>query len=205
MFHVKHEGWADEARSLGVDLPTGAEERLDRYEQLLLERGAPMGIVAPGDLPRLRQRHLLDCLRAAPLAVGARSAYDLGSGGGLPGVVIAIAYPDLDITLVDVRRNRAAFLDVVVAELGLVHVTVYPRRVETLKVRVDLCLARAFKPAPTAWAMAAPLLAPDGGRLIYWAGETFDPVADRPSGASVALFRTPALARSGPLAIMTPQ
>jgi len=205
VFHVKHEGWADESEALGVDLPAGAGERLDRYEQLLLERGAPMGIVAPGDLPRLHERHLLDCLRAAPLAAGARTAYDLGSGGGLPGMVIAIAHPDLAITLVDVRRNRAAFLEVVVSELGLEHVSVYPRRAETLKVRVDLCLARAFKPAATAWAMAAPLLAPDGGRLIYWAGETFEPDSDGPSGASVALFRTPALARSGPLAIMTPQ
>jgi len=205
VFHVKHEGWVDEAKALGVLLPAGAGERLDRYEELLLERGAPMGIVAPGDLPRLHERHLLDCLRAAPLAAGAATAYDLGSGGGLPGVVIAIAHPNLEITLVDVRRNRAAFLDVVVAELGLEHVSVYPRRAETLKTRVDLCLARAFKPAATAWAMAQPLLTPEGGKLIYWAGETFDPDADRPFGASVELFRAPALARSGPLAIMTPQ
>ena len=205
MFHVKHEGWADEAKSLGVELPSGAGDQLDRYEELLLQRGAPMGIVAPGDLSRLHERHLLDCLRAAPLAADAETAYDLGSGGGLPGVVIAITQPHLTITLVDVRRNRAAFLDAVVLELGLANVSVYSRRAETLKTRVDLCLARAFKPAATAWAMAAPLLAPEGGRLIYWAGETFDPATDRPSGASVALFRTPALARSGPLAIMTSQ
>jgi 16S rRNA (guanine(527)-N(7))-methyltransferase RsmG len=205
VFHVKHEGWVEEARALGVDLPAGADERLDRYGELLIERGAPMRIVAPGDLPRLRERHLLDCLRAAPLVADAESAYDLGSGGGLPGVVIAIARPDLEITLVDVRRNRAAFLDMVVSELSLEHVSVYPRRAETLKARVGLCLARAFKPAATAWAMAEPLLDHDAGRLIYWAGDTFDPASDRPSGASVELFHTPALARSGPLAIMTRQ
>ena len=132
------------------------------------------------------------------------TAYDLGSGGGLPGLVIAIARPDLELTLVDVRRNRAAFLEMVVADLGLAHVSVYPRRAETLRVRVDLCLARAFKPPGATWAAAESLLRP-GGRLIYWAGETFDPETDVPDGVAVELFRTPALARSGPLAIMSPQ
>jgi 16S rRNA (guanine527-N7)-methyltransferase len=204
VFHVKHEGWGPAAAALEIALSPEAISRLDRYEALLLERGAPMGVVAPGDLPRLRERHLLDCLRAAPLIDNAASAYDLGSGGGLPGVVIAIACPDLEITLVDVRRNRAAFLEAVVKELDLTHVSVYARRAETLKARVDVCLARAFKPARASWTVASALLAP-GGRLIYWAGESFDPQIDVPEGVAVELFRTPALARSGALAIMSPQ
>lgn len=163
-----------------------------------------MGLVAPNDVPRLRERHLLDCLRGAALTAGAGTAYDLGSGAGLPGLVIAIARPDLELTLVDVRRNRAAFLEMVVGDLGLEHVSVYPRRAETLRVLVDLCLARAFKPPDATWAAAESLLRP-GGRLIYWAGETFDPKKDVPDGVRVELFRTPALARSGPLAIMSPQ
>ncbi len=88
---MKHEGWEHDAEALGVALPPEAAAQLDRYEGLLLERGAPMGVIAPGDVPRLRERHLLDCLRAAPLAPEERTAYDFGSGGGLPGVVIAIA------------------------------------------------------------------------------------------------------------------
>jgi 16S rRNA (guanine527-N7)-methyltransferase len=204
VFHVKHEGWEEWAAALDVNIPSGAAPRLDRYEDLLIERGAPMGIVAPGDLPRLRERHILDSLRAAPLVGPARTAYDLGSGGGLPGVVVAIACPELKLTLVDVRRNRAAFLEMVVADLALEHVSVYSRRAETLRGKVDLCLARAFKPARVAWATAGSLLEP-GGRLIYWAGETFDPAVDLPKGVEVALFRHPALARSGPLAIMSRQ
>jgi 16S rRNA (guanine527-N7)-methyltransferase len=204
VFHVKHEGWGQAAAALGVALPPEAESRLDRFEELLIERGAPMGLVAPGDLPRLRERHLLDCLRGAAVVADARTAYDLGSGGGLPGLVIAIAHPELDVVLVDVRRNRAAFLEMVVQELGLEHVSVYSRRAETLKTRVDLCLARAFKPPRDAWAIAENVLEPSG-RLVYWAGETFDAETDRPNGAAVELFRSPALARSGALAIMSRQ
>jgi 16S rRNA (guanine527-N7)-methyltransferase len=204
VFHVKHEGWGDDAEALGVALPSGAETQLDRYEELLIEQGAPMGLVAPGDLPRLRERHLLDCLRGAALVGNAGAAYDLGSGGGLPGVVIAIARPDLQMTLVDVRRNRAAFLEMVITELGLAHVSVYPRRAETLRTQVDLCLARAFKPSREAWSAADSVLVP-GGRLIYWAGETFDAEKGLPNGVDVELFRTPALARSGALAIMSRQ
>ena len=204
MFHVKHEGWGPAASALGVTLTAEATARLDRYEALLLQLGAPMGVMAPGDLPRVRERHLLDCMRAAPLIGEGRTAYDLGSGGGLPGVVIAIVCPDLEIALVDVRRNRAAFLEMVVKELDLAHVSVYPRRAETLRARVEVCLARAFKPADASWAAAEALLVP-GGRLIYWAGETFDPKTDVPEGVAVELFRTPALARSGALAIMSRQ
>lgn len=200
---MKHEGWGPAAESLGVTLPPGAEATLDHYQDLLLERGVPMGLIARGDVPRIRERHLLDCLRAAPLLPGSGDVYDLGSGGGLPGVVVAIARPELSVTLVEVRRNRATFLEEVVAALGLPQVSVYPRRAETLRTPTDVCLARAFKPAPAAWEFCEPLLKP-GGRLIYWAGASFDP-ADVPPGVSAELFRTPALARSGALAIMARQ
>ena len=203
MFHVKHEGWTAAAASLEVTLPPGADAKLDRYERILVDRGSPMGVIAPRDVPRVRERHLLDCLRATPLMPATGAVYDLGSGGGLPGVVLAIARPELEVTLIEVRRNRAAFLGAVVAELDLPLVRIYPRRAETLRERADVCLARAFKPAPAAWSIAEPLLRPKG-RLIYWAGASFDPEPFR-TDAEVRLFRTPALARSGPLAIMARQ
>jgi 16S rRNA (guanine527-N7)-methyltransferase len=203
VFHVKHEGWRRAAASLGLTLPPGADAKLARYEELLLARGAPMGLIAPGDVPNVRERHLFDCLRAAPLLPAEGAAYDLGSGGGLPGIVLAIARPRLAVTLVEVRRNRAAFLQEVVADLGLPLVRIHARRAETLRERVDRCFARAFKPADVAWSLAEPLLTPEG-RLIYWAGASFDPEPLR-ARVDVRLFRTPALARSGPLAIMARQ
>ena len=201
---MKHEGWAS-LPELGVSLQASQIDLLEQYEALLVEKAAPMGMIAASDLTRLRDRHILDCLRADPLLPeGPASLCDLGSGAGLPGIPLAIARPDTAVILTEVRRNRAAFLEETCRTLGLSHVRVHPRRLETLRERVDVCLARAFAPAPKAWATAQRLLAPSG-RLIYWAGERFDPATDSPSDATLVLFPTSALARSGPLAIMTPQ
>ena len=190
---------------LGVPLAPGQIALLERYEEFLVERAAPMGMIAPSDVPRLRERHILDSLRAVPLLPPATATVcDLGSGAGLPGIPLAIALPDVQITLVEVRHNRAAFLETVIGALGLGQVTVHARRLETFRSSVDVCLARAFAPAPKAWAAADRLLGA-GGMLVYWAGATFDPDAAPPLGVDVALFPTSALARSGPLAIMTRQ
>jgi 16S rRNA (guanine527-N7)-methyltransferase len=178
---------------------------LERYEEFLVERGAPMGMIAPSDVPRLRERHILDSLRAVPILPPAIATMcDLGSGAGLPGIPLAIALPDVQVTLVEVRHNRAAFLETVIGALGLERVTVHARRLETFRSSVDVCLARAFAPAPKAWEAAERLL-DASGMLVYWAGATFDPEADVPPGVDLALFPTSALARSGPLAIMTRQ
>ena len=190
---------------LGVPLAPGQIALLERYEEFLVDRAAPMGMVAPSDVPRLRERHILDSLRAVPLLPRANATMcDLGSGAGLPGIPLAIALPDLQITLVEVRHNRAAFLETVIGALGLERVSVHARRLETFRSSVDVCLARAFAPAPKAWPAADRLLGA-GGMLVYWAGATFDPNADPPPGVDVALFPTSALVRSGPLAIMTRQ
>ena len=120
-------------------------------------------MIAPGDAPRIRERHVLDCLRAASLiAPEDRLAYDLGSGAGLPGVVIAIVCPTLGVTLVEGRRHRSDFLNEVVIELGLANVKVHAGRAESLVERVDVCLSRAFAPAGTAWKVAERLLGPAG-------------------------------------------
>lgn len=202
MFHVKHEGWSESATALGVEVGPRMVARLDAFEQLLLERGAPMGLIAPGDVPRVRERHILDSLRAAPFVKGRTTGYDLGSGGGLPGLVLAIVLPDLELTLVEVRRNRAIFLEMAVEELQLRNVVVYNRRAETLRERQDLCLARAFAPLGRAWDTARPLLR-DSGTLIYWAGARFDASADLPPDAAAQVHRTPELPGSGALIELT--
>jgi 16S rRNA (guanine527-N7)-methyltransferase len=201
MFHVKHEGW-EWVAALGVRLHEDALERLERFERLLSERAIPMGMIAPSDASRLRHRHIADSLRAAPLLPGSGTVCDLGSGAGLPGLVLAIVRPDLRWVLIEVRRNRATFLQEAASDMD--NVTVYPRRVETFRQRVDTCTARAFGSAATSWAAAERLLVP-AGSLIYWAGSGFDPSSDLPEGVSARFSRTSALARSGPLVIMTRQ
>jgi 16S rRNA G527 N7-methylase RsmG len=104
--------------------------------------------------------------------------------------------------LVEVRRNRAAFLNDVVSALELADVEVYPRRLETFREKADVCTARAFGSPSSSWEAAKRLLRPLGS-LIYWAGFTFDATTDLPDGIEPTLFRSAGLARSGPLVIMT--
>lgn len=192
------------ASALGLDLAPDQRARLEAFEALVRERAVPLGLVAKADAGRLRGRHVYDSLRAATVVAATdRTAYDLGSGAGFPGVVVAIACPGLQIALVESRRPRAAFLQLVVDRLGLGNTAVSNERVETLREPVDLCFSRAFARVDVAWRAAERVLLPDG-RLVYFAGLRFDP-SDIPRGATSTLVTTSALARSGPLVIMSRQ
>jgi 16S rRNA (guanine527-N7)-methyltransferase len=200
MFHVKHEG------SPPIDELSPAQlELLSRYERLLETRGASLGLISTADLPRLHERHVLDGLRGvACLPPNCSAVADLGSGGGIPGVPVAIARPDLEVVLAEVRRSRAAFLELVADELGLGNVRVHLGRAESLDRRFQACLARAFAPPEEGWLVAAELLV-DGGVLVYWAGERFDPARDAPADVQVRFLRTDPLAYGGPVVIMGPR
>jgi 16S rRNA (guanine527-N7)-methyltransferase len=179
--------------------------QLRRYEALLRDRAVPLGLIGAVDRDRLWDRHILDSLRAAAVVEpGDADAYDLGSGAGLPGIPVAISCPNLGMRLVESRRSRAAFLELAVEELGLENVRVVAGRVEDLIEQVDLCFARAFADVHAAWEAASPRLRP-GGRLVYFAGETFDDDADLPAGAVRSNPLSTALARGGTLVIMTRQ
>jgi 16S rRNA (guanine527-N7)-methyltransferase len=192
-----------QAGSLGVALDPTQASRLIRFEQLLLDRAIPLGMVSRSDTSRIRERHILDSLRAAPIVQEDDLAADLGSGAGLPGVVIAIALPRLRMLLVERRPRRAAILELVVEELGLSNATVFAGRVVELPERVDVALARAFAPPEEAWAQARQVLRP-GGRLVYFAGAaTAIPAA--PEGSAMLEVQRPVLESSGALVIMTRQ
>lgn len=164
----------------------------------------PAGLIASSDAERIRERHVLDCLRAvAAIRPGDSTAYDLGSGAGLPGLVVAIAAPSVHVGLVEPRRARIAFIELAIERLELPNASVLAARVQALEAQVDLCFARAFAPPAAAWRAALPLLRP-GGRLVYFAGAgaagSPDPL---PGAASVERLDTPLLESSGPLTIMT--
>jgi len=196
MFHVKHEGWA-----VG---PVGHVDRLEAYEALLRSVAVPRGMVATADVDRLRERHIEDSLRVLPLIPReVETVLDLGSGAGLPGVPVAVARPDLHVTLSERRATRSAFLELVVERLELPNVSVFPHPAEQLSARFDLCLARGFAGADRTWAVASEVLGPEG-RLAYWAGTTFDR-ARAPAGARFDAVHEPDLERSGPIVIMTRQ
>jgi 16S rRNA G527 N7-methylase RsmG len=121
-------------------------------------------------------------------------------------VAVAVACPSLAITLVESRRPRAAFLQLVVDRLGLVNADVCNQRVEAVTDEVDMCFSRAFARVGVAWRAAERLLLPDG-RLVYFAGERFErsELPERVATSLVIAGHTAALARSGPLVIMSRQ
>jgi 16S rRNA (guanine527-N7)-methyltransferase len=215
-FHVKHPSdsgatedapaLVDSAAGLGIDLDRNQVEALMSFELLLLDRAIPLGLVARGDRIMLRTRHILDSLRAV-LALEASDieALDLGSGAGLPGIVVAIARPSLRVGLVEARRRKAAFLELAVERLGLPNVAVLAQPANKLDGVVDVCFARALAPLSEAWEFARQLLRP-AGRLVYFGGQGFrEPDQLPPAARSFRLLRTSALASSGPLVIMTRQ
>lgn len=197
---MKHEGWEASSRLIGISLDPRQLDLLDRYSGLLRERAIPLGFISGSDEHRLEVRHVEDSLRAATAVDKAdRSAADLGSGAGLPGIPVAIACPWLIVNLFEARRARAAFLELAVEQLGLSNARVVNRRVEAASERVDVCFARAFGSPQVSWAAAERLLLPTG-RLVYFAGDGFLE-SQLPSGISYDVVLS-ALARSGPLVIM---
>jgi 16S rRNA (guanine527-N7)-methyltransferase len=193
-----------QARSIGVGLDPSQASRLIRFEQLLADRAIPLGVVSRSDATRIRDRHILDSLRAVPVVEGSDLAADLGSGAGLPGVVVAITLPRLRMLLVERRPRRAALLELAVEELAVSNTTVFAGRVAEVPGRVDVALARGFAPLDEAWAQARGILGP-GGRLVYFAGaRTTIPAA--PDGSVILdVLHTPVLESSGALVIMTRQ
>jgi 16S rRNA (guanine527-N7)-methyltransferase len=205
MFHVKHEAWGALAELLGLDITAEQAGALDEYQALLADRAVPMGMVAGGDRDRLRERHLVDSLRAAPLlGRPPTDVVDLGSGAGLPGIPLAVVRPDLRFRLVEIRHRRAAFLEFVVDALGIQNAAVVPGPVERVTPPADVCLARALADPIRAWGMAEPLLRPHG-RLFYWGGRGFVASSGTPQRARITLSLSPGLADAGPIVIMTRQ
>ena len=203
MFHVKHEAWADDARAAGLSLTNAQLEALSRYHDHVLALAVPRGYIATSDANRLWRRHILDALRAAPEVPTEASLADLGSGAGIPGLPLAIVTPN-QVTLVEVRRGRAAFLESAIDVVGLSNVRVALGPVEGLSERYDVCLARAFAPVGKTWRLAEPRLEPRGS-LIYWAGASFDTGELDPLGVTWRVSEHADLADSGPLVIMTRQ
>ena len=118
----------------------------ERYVAHLASSGIVRGLIGPREVPRLWSRHVLNCAVVEELiATGARVA-DVGSGAGLPGLCLALARPDLQITLIEPLERRVQWLDEVVADLGLTNVRVLRARAEQARDEVgevDVVTARA--------------------------------------------------------------
>jgi 16S rRNA (guanine527-N7)-methyltransferase len=197
-----------DAGRLGIELSGAQVKQMADYQELLQQRAFTAGLIAKSDRERLYERHLLDSLRAVPIFRRSdRLAYDLGSGAGLPGIVLAIVLPGCRFVLAETRSRRAGFLELAADRLGLGNVAVHAGSAESLPNGADVITARAFASLERTWPVAAALLHP-GGRLIYFAGEgLLDPerVARSAPGPPRRVRVDPVLERSFPLVMMTLQ
>lgn len=167
--------------------------QLQAYATLLAGPGVERGLLGPREAPRLWERHLLNCAGLAELIPPGAVVLDLGSGAGLPGLVLALQRPDVQVVLVEPMQRRANFLTEAVQALGLRSVVVRRARAEQLHedIEVDVVTARAVAPLERLAGWSMPLLRP-GGRLLALKGAQAQVELDaalpvlRRSGASAA-------------------
>jgi 16S rRNA (guanine527-N7)-methyltransferase len=173
-------------------LSTDLDRRLDAYLVLLVRWGATYNLTAVRNPEQMRVQHLADCLAVVePLRrrFGARPStrlLDVGSGGGLPGVVLAAADPSWDVTCVDSVGKKAAFVRQVAAELALPNLHAEHARIEALKAPpFDVITARAFAALPDFVLWTRPLLAEGGLWMAMKGKRPDDELAALPSDIEV--------------------
>lgn len=181
---MKHSGIETEP-TIAEALCGDGIELMRRYASNLGSHGEELGLIGPDEAQRLWSRHLLNCALLAPvipgvgLSGGRTSVADVGSGAGLPGLVLAIIRPDVDFTLIEPLARRTRWLTEQVEELGLSNVTVFTGRAEefTPKRSFDVVTARAVKALKGLIPLLAPLVYP-GGELALLKGQRIDSEID---------------------------
>jgi len=166
-------GPADQ-RPVVPSTPAGADEvfgdRLvvaEHFTRILADSGVSHGLIGPREIPRLWERHVLNCAVIHPAIAADQMVIDVGSGAGLPGIALAIARPDLDLHLIEPMLRRTNWLSAAVAELGLVNVTVHRGRAEEFVgiLRAPVVTARAVARLSELAKWCLPLLLPGGSLL----------------------------------------
>jgi len=158
---------ASAASVFGPALPAAAA-----YAGILATHGVAHGLLGPREVPRLWDRHLLNCAVVAELIEQRRGTLvDLGSGAGLPGLVLAMVLPDTAVTLLEPMERRCRFLAECVTELGLANVSVLRGRAEDVTIRADVVTARAVAPLPRLAELAMGVVRP-GGMVLAIKGRT---------------------------------
>ena len=171
-----HTALSEAASQLPLSFSSEVLERLLDYLALLHKWNAVYNLTAVRDPSQMLTQHLLDCMATVPAFAKAQRLLDVGSGGGLPGVVIAIwaqqNAPAMHVHLIDTVHKKTAFLTQVKAELGLRNVTVHTGRVEQLDLeeKCDVITSRAFAELSDFVLWSGHLLA-KGGELIALKGQ----------------------------------
>jgi 16S rRNA (guanine527-N7)-methyltransferase len=149
--------------ALGIELPPAAQEKLLAYAALLYKWNKTFSLTAMREQDKAVSHHLLDSLAVLPF-VPPGSLLDVGSGGGMPGIPLAIARPELRVTLLDSNSKKAAFLQQAAIELALPNISVHCGRVEQYHPAVEFSAitSRAFSELADFVNLSGHLLLPDG-------------------------------------------
>lgn len=169
--------------AMKVELAPAAQARLAAYIELLAKWNRVHNLTAVRGTDQMVALHLLDSLAVLPHVASARRLLDVGSGPGLPGIPLAIARPDAEVSLLDSSHKKAAFLQQAKAELALDNVEVVCERVEQWRPekRYDAVISRAFADLADFVEQAQHLVAP-GGKMIAMKGVyPFDEIARVPA------------------------
>ncbi len=167
--------------AVAAQLCGDAIETVRRFAHELGTRGEELGLIGPDEAPRLWTRHILNCALVAPVVPtdsvsgGRVSLADVGSGAGLPGLVLAMIRPDIDVTLIEPLERRTKWLTEMVDFLQLTNVTVFTGRAEDFRPRksFDAVTARAVKALKGLLPILTPLVV-SGGHIVLLKGQRVD-------------------------------
>ncbi len=178
---------ADGLAALGIVMPAAAQATQIRYLELIEKWNRVHNLTAIRDPEKMLAHHLLDSLAILPHLSATKSLIDVGSGAGLPGIPLAIAQPELMVTLVDSSHKRQAFQQQCKAELGLSNVTPIHSRIEDFQspLGFDVVISRAFSELSD-FVVAVRHLCAKGGRLFAMKGlHPHEEIASLPHWARV--------------------
>lgn len=130
--------------ALGLSLPPGARNNLQAYLTLLQKWNRVYNLTAVRDPDQMVTHHLLDSLAVLPHVSGMKTLADVGSGGGLPGLILAACRPEMQVTSVEANQKKAAFQQQARIELALANVSIHCGRVESMTGSFDAVISRAF-------------------------------------------------------------
>jgi 16S rRNA (guanine527-N7)-methyltransferase len=173
MFHVKHVQVS--AAPAAAEALFGSElARAELYAQILAGAGVERGLLGPREVDRIWDRHILNSAAVAELLGSGERIADIGSGAGLPGIPLALARPDLRVTLIEPLLRRSDFLREVVGDLGL-DITIVRGRADDRSVRqqvgeMDAVVSRAVASLDKLTMWSVPLLRADG-RMVAIKGD----------------------------------
>ena len=159
-------------------MPTKSQEQalgpgftqLSKFADILAQDGVRLGLIGPREVERIWDRHILNCAALTQLIQDGQSIIDIGSGAGLPGIVLAILKPNSKVILIEPMQRRTDFLTQVKADLGLTNVEIIRGRAEGQKVTAQIVTSRAVAPLDKLLAWSWPLVV-KGGKVLAIKGE----------------------------------